>query len=65
MSAVQEIVNLDLEGALEAVLEEMRSVFDDPHDVDSDIWEEISCIDLDLEDPLPMLEPVWLDAVLN
>jgi hypothetical protein len=60
---VPEIVNLDLDGALEAVLEEMRSVFDDPHDADSDVWEEISCVDLD--DPFPMLEPVWLDAALH
>ena len=46
-----EIVNLDLEGALEAVLEEMCLLEDE------EIWEEIS---LD-EDPFPMLDPVWLD----
>src|SRR5687768_8448158 len=45
---VEEIVNLDLEGALEAVLEEMRLA----DDSDEEVWEEISCIDLD--DPYPL-----------
>jgi hypothetical protein len=55
---VEEVVNLDLEGALEAVLEEMRLLTDDSED-DFAIWEEISCLDLD--DPCPILEPEWVD----
>jgi hypothetical protein len=60
----ESVVNLDLEGALEAVLEEMRLLTDDSDDDDFvddfPVWEEISCVDLD--DPFPILEPVWAEA---
>ena len=54
-----EIVNLDLEGALEAVLEEIQFLTEE--DID-EIWEEICCLDLD--DPFPILDPVWIEGPL-